>query len=394
MEGVLEPLLGVSDTGDTQMMYPGKNYTFEGTKVVEYPREYFTATDTLNDEIPVAQKGIKQASSKTSGPSKPTERQPIYVTDPADPRLHSYLDSLNLNKAYLAQRRINPQVDLRQYITKELGRLFADEPEKLKKYIAREEGWYKKYKSSSKDEQAKFFKPGRTKDAWKSEKKFKEDVPEDSPLIDAYKALTFSSPTETGLWTTPDLYNENIAPVDIYFGGKKNAAYNPVFAAPVQPVEYRGEPTDYMQYRSSPTIYGSKYKFNPKLKLTQQPEVKPVKKEQPVSTTTPTTAKTPVKSAPQTVSSLSMFGNPNVELLVDNFGNYEWFRKDDPGDMVPIRSATREEIEYSKKQKQRNGGVSVNKADEYPLEKLDNLLNFTNYNKPTAKNGKWLDKYK
>ena len=43
MEGVLEPLLGVSDTGDTQMMYPGKNYTFEGTKVVEYPREYFKA---------------------------------------------------------------------------------------------------------------------------------------------------------------------------------------------------------------------------------------------------------------------------------------------------------------------------------------------------------------
>ncbi len=38
-------------------------------------------------------------------------------------------------------------------------------------------------------------------------------------------------------------------------------------------------------------------------------------------------------------------------------------------------------------------GVSVNKADEYPLKKLDNLLNFTNYNKPKAKNG-WLNKYK
>lgn len=39
-------------------------------------------------------------------------------------------------------------------------------------------------------------------------------------------------------------------------------------------------------------------------------------------------------------------------------------------------------------------GRSVNKADEYPLEKLDNLLNFTNYNKPKAKSGGWLDKYK
>jgi hypothetical protein len=39
-------------------------------------------------------------------------------------------------------------------------------------------------------------------------------------------------------------------------------------------------------------------------------------------------------------------------------------------------------------------GVSVNKADEYPLHKLDDLFNFSNYNKPKAKNGKWLDKYK
>ena len=49
MEGVLEPLLGVSDTGDTQMMYPGKNYTFSGTKVVEYPREYFQELGVAKD---------------------------------------------------------------------------------------------------------------------------------------------------------------------------------------------------------------------------------------------------------------------------------------------------------------------------------------------------------
>ena len=38
------------------------------------------------------------------------------------------------------------------------------------------------------------------------------------------------------------------------------------------------------------------------------------------------------------------------------------------------------------------GGVSVNNADAQPIEKLDQLLNFTNYNKPTK--GGWLDKYK
>jgi hypothetical protein len=37
------------------------------------------------------------------------------------------------------------------------------------------------------------------------------------------------------------------------------------------------------------------------------------------------------------------------------------------------------------------GGVSVNNADAQPLKKLDQLFNFTNYNKPTK--GGWLDKY-
>ncbi len=37
------------------------------------------------------------------------------------------------------------------------------------------------------------------------------------------------------------------------------------------------------------------------------------------------------------------------------------------------------------------GGISVNEADAQPIKKLDQLLNFTNYNKPTK--GGWLDKY-
>jgi hypothetical protein len=37
------------------------------------------------------------------------------------------------------------------------------------------------------------------------------------------------------------------------------------------------------------------------------------------------------------------------------------------------------------------GGISVNQADAQPVKKLDQSLNFTNYNKPTK--GGWLDKY-
>jgi hypothetical protein len=37
MQGVPYPVLGISDTGHTQMMYPGKDYKFKGKKVTEFP---------------------------------------------------------------------------------------------------------------------------------------------------------------------------------------------------------------------------------------------------------------------------------------------------------------------------------------------------------------------
>jgi hypothetical protein len=37
MKGVNQPLIGISDTGDTQMMYPGEDYEFDGKSVTEIP---------------------------------------------------------------------------------------------------------------------------------------------------------------------------------------------------------------------------------------------------------------------------------------------------------------------------------------------------------------------
>jgi hypothetical protein len=37
MKGVPYPVLGISDQGDTQMMFPEQEYKFKGKKVVEYP---------------------------------------------------------------------------------------------------------------------------------------------------------------------------------------------------------------------------------------------------------------------------------------------------------------------------------------------------------------------
>jgi hypothetical protein len=77
MEGVYEPLLGISDTGDVQMMYPGEDYTFDGDSVTEYP---------------VAQKGIKTLPTVT-------------VNSLSNPKLKAYKDSLNLyNKGLMEQK--------------------------------------------------------------------------------------------------------------------------------------------------------------------------------------------------------------------------------------------------------------------------------------------------
>jgi hypothetical protein len=52
MEGVYEPLLGISDTGDVQMMYPGEDYIFDGETVTEYPVAKF------GKDVPKAQPGL------------------------------------------------------------------------------------------------------------------------------------------------------------------------------------------------------------------------------------------------------------------------------------------------------------------------------------------------
>jgi LysM repeat protein len=78
MQGVYEPLLGISDTGDTQMMYPGEDYTFDGESVTEYPikknggwlEKYAEGGDITGDESYNIQKGdtLSNISSRFNVP--------------------------------------------------------------------------------------------------------------------------------------------------------------------------------------------------------------------------------------------------------------------------------------------------------------------------------------
>lgn len=185
---------------------------------------------------------------------------------------NSYLDSLNLYKAYQEQLKYNPPQDIKQsFIATHLDPSSAVYDDNVNAQ--------KHFRNASAKEKLNWFKDNPT-DYWHNEKQFREEVPEDAPLIDFYKNLTFSTPTKTGLWTTPDLHNSTIAPTDVYFGGNdiSNAAWNPVFKKPVQPIQYDGDNTG---SRSKPTIIGTKQKFTkPVQPIIYKPEENVMTQEQ------------------------------------------------------------------------------------------------------------------
>jgi hypothetical protein len=63
MKGVDYPVIGISDTGDTKVMYPGKDYKFDGNMVTEYP----LAQDGEN----ITKKLKKEAEEKLERMKKP-----------------------------------------------------------------------------------------------------------------------------------------------------------------------------------------------------------------------------------------------------------------------------------------------------------------------------------
>ena len=356
MKGVDQPLIGVSNTGDVQYMEPGNDYEFDGTSVREYP---------------VAQRG-RQVSSRTSGPRLPLS-----------PLIATAADSLLLYKNALEKERFYRNNPDYKVVNRDVVNETSLKDRKFLQELADE----------SVTTYDQFKKPNIYNDSFSFGYSNNQMMVPNKVVYNKLgrvegSNVLYKAPDIT---RTIDTYHNPNAPVILFspqiipqgervyfsetFGDRSRIPHYEPLA--VKPYAMRTEKEKVEWERK----YG---------KSKPEPKKPPVKKETPK---VEAKKEAPTKSVPQTTDQLSMFRNANVELLVDQFGNYEWFRKDDPGDMIPVRRATREEIEYSKKQKQRNGGVSVNKADEYPLEKLDNLFNFTNYNKPKAKSGGWLDKY-
>lgn len=214
------------------------------------------------------------------GPINP----PIKTSNPADPALHNYLDSLNLYNAYQTQLKFNPEntdkfarprmSDEIKYYENASGLnpenyFYINTPAEMDAYVKKSEDLFKKYGMDKNDVstwdrfdelkndpayQEHYSKmPAATNlETYSHPKYYPSDS--DKKLAAYYNTLSFYNPTSVGGWDTPDLGNKKIRPIENYTGG---GAWNPVYKKPVQPYEYTGDPKDLEKYRNPVQWAGS-----------------------------------------------------------------------------------------------------------------------------------------
>jgi hypothetical protein len=99
MQGVDYPVLGVSDTGDTQMMYPDQDYKFDGKKVTEYPMAQ--NGDWLSK---YATEPMRQDATRNVIPRKMTDKEKLEAVATSD---QAQKRALNTAKEVIAERQKN-----------------------------------------------------------------------------------------------------------------------------------------------------------------------------------------------------------------------------------------------------------------------------------------------
>ena len=122
MQGVNYPVLGISDTGDTQMMYPDQDYKFDGEKVTEYPMaqngkwldKYKDPLINLsrNDQIPAQPTFVKEWKQKEAYNKQQKERE-IKEAQQREVNNRSYISqdrSTTASRAADKQRQIDDYV--------------------------------------------------------------------------------------------------------------------------------------------------------------------------------------------------------------------------------------------------------------------------------------------
>jgi YHS domain-containing protein len=222
MQGVYEPLLGISDTGDTQMMYPGEDYEFDGESVTEYP---------------VMQPGGKIVPNP--GVAYTKKYPPIYLDNPKDPRIGMYTEKGN---QYLYKKPIAKE--------SQLPTIYTENPkDKRIKSYQDSLSLYNKFKDAKSNYintiTSKGFNPSYVEE-WTTDGYVDKDV---NPKIGAIKYGILQNPgggfdrDEKG---NPRYFNyyptKSGKELKVYLDtdlGKAISTRYPIYKKPVQPVKYK-----------------------------------------------------------------------------------------------------------------------------------------------------------
>lgn len=155
-------------------------------------------------------------------------KKPIYTTDPNDPRLKAYNDSLMLFNAMEAQKKIMPGSSMWKSGMHQKGMWSMDELKEGRKdkYVPSLGGYYshdfKSYEDMSDPSNSGM-------PAWK----------ESMALLDKYREL--GVPDDYIMFhTSPDVIHPTIEPYSTYDDG---TALSPLYAKPKQPVELKEKPS-------------------------------------------------------------------------------------------------------------------------------------------------------
>jgi hypothetical protein len=121
MQGVPYPVLGVSNTGDTQMMYPEEEYEFDGEKVTEYPiaQNGFDAKafqKVLDEKFPRSWRNKKDINIRETNPVKKDninvkKKNEIIIPTKKENAARSIQDQKQYMKDYMDSPMYNEMVD-------------------------------------------------------------------------------------------------------------------------------------------------------------------------------------------------------------------------------------------------------------------------------------------
>jgi hypothetical protein len=413
MEGVDQPLLGISDTGDVQYMEPGEDYEFDGEYVTEYPVAQ-NGTATRADSIIL----LKNAMLKNA----------FYKNDP------NYV-------------KINPTVNFKN-------------PQVLKSLAQASVNAKRRYSSAFPDDSYKILPARDSKEFIITAGDIKRRVGKVAGSSDVYSAPdilyendidTYFNPASPPVFFSPSILPQgsvmyNSSAESGHGDISSSPYYDPIAVSPWDMLTPQQQKVRLQTYGTSGTPYSKPSKQLPTPSTKPKPTSKPVAaKPAPKPTVTPqkdkkiiTGGKKPVvyrpepeveyKPRPKVEAELprTVTGNMSYDLPTPKKPGSSKLAKytsdtptkysftyptgkylEDETIYFPTKEAWKSFVEkikgterfkgseerqgYAKATGYLKDGGNINDADAQPLNKLDQLLNFTNYNKPTK--GGWLDKY-